>query len=209
MVITSLDFDNPGKQQGFLQVPYSHNLGGWANVMIPITIVARGNGPTVLVLGGYDWHGPAAPRLAWADAISGPTVRTVAPLLLLLVLAQPPVMAEAPETLAAALQTMRTTGLNASDLTRQHKGYYEQLDVRAQLDAPVSADGRKRDASWQDLSQLGVLNNDRRDLLLRDLKPSKSVTLLNRHQMLLYLLLPHSMHYQQSQQRNILFSYLV
>lgn len=52
MVITSLDLDKPGKQQGFLQVPYSHNLGGWANVMIPITVVARGKGPTVLVLGG-------------------------------------------------------------------------------------------------------------------------------------------------------------
>jgi ectoine utilization protein EutE len=52
MVITSLDLDKPGKQQGFLQVPYSHNLGGWANVMIPITVIARGKGPTVLVLGG-------------------------------------------------------------------------------------------------------------------------------------------------------------
>ena len=52
MIITSLDFDKPGKQQGFLQVPYSHNLGGWANVMIPITVVARGKGPTVLILGG-------------------------------------------------------------------------------------------------------------------------------------------------------------
>lgn len=52
MVITSLDFEKPGRQQGFLQVPYSHNIGGWANVMIPITVVARGKGPTVLVLGG-------------------------------------------------------------------------------------------------------------------------------------------------------------
>jgi predicted deacylase len=52
MVHTSLDFDKPGKQQGFLQVPYSHNLGGWANVMVPITTVASGKGPTVLVLGG-------------------------------------------------------------------------------------------------------------------------------------------------------------
>lgn len=52
MLFTSLDLDAGGKQQGFLQVPYSHNLGGWANVMIPITIVARGVGPTVLVLGG-------------------------------------------------------------------------------------------------------------------------------------------------------------
>ncbi|MSU35934.1 MAG: hypothetical protein EXS36_12690 [Pedosphaera sp.] len=52
MIITSLDFDKPGKQQGFLQVPYSHNLGGWANVMVPITVIAHGKGPTVLVLGG-------------------------------------------------------------------------------------------------------------------------------------------------------------
>jgi len=52
MVITSLDFLQPGRQQGLLQVPYSHNLGGWANVMVPITTVARGKGPTVLVLGG-------------------------------------------------------------------------------------------------------------------------------------------------------------
>ena len=52
MIITTLDFDRRGKQQGFLRVPYSHNLGGWANVMIPITVVHRGRGPTVLVLGG-------------------------------------------------------------------------------------------------------------------------------------------------------------
>jgi len=52
MVVTSLDFDRRGKQQGFLQVPYSHNLGGWANLMVPITFVAGGRGPTVLVLAG-------------------------------------------------------------------------------------------------------------------------------------------------------------
>ncbi len=52
MVHTTLDFDRPGRQQGFLQVPYSHNLGGWANVMVPCTVIARGKGPTVLVLGG-------------------------------------------------------------------------------------------------------------------------------------------------------------
>src|SRR6186713_1134086 len=52
MVVTSLDFDKPGKRQGFLQVPYSHNLGGWANVMIPATVVARGKGPTAVVLAG-------------------------------------------------------------------------------------------------------------------------------------------------------------
>ncbi len=56
MLFTTLDFELPGKQQGYLQVPYSHDLGGWANVMIPITCVAPPSGsrlgPTVLVLGG-------------------------------------------------------------------------------------------------------------------------------------------------------------
>lgn len=52
MIRTDIDLDRPGKQQGFLRVPYSHNLGGWANVMIPMTLVAHGAGPTVLVLGG-------------------------------------------------------------------------------------------------------------------------------------------------------------
>jgi hypothetical protein len=39
MVITSLDFDKPGKKRGFLQVPCSHNLGDRANVMILTTRV--------------------------------------------------------------------------------------------------------------------------------------------------------------------------
>ena len=52
MILTSINFDKPGKQQGFLQIPYSHNLGGWANVMIPITVVSAGKGPTALILGG-------------------------------------------------------------------------------------------------------------------------------------------------------------
>ncbi len=57
MLLTSIDWNKPGKQQGFLRVPYSHNLGGWANVMIPVTTVApeegtQQAGPTVLVMGG-------------------------------------------------------------------------------------------------------------------------------------------------------------
>lgn len=44
MLRSSIDFDAAGKQQGCLQVPYSHNLGGWANVMIPITLIANSDG---------------------------------------------------------------------------------------------------------------------------------------------------------------------
>lgn len=44
MLRSSIDLDAAGKQQGCLQVPYSHNLGGWANVMIPITVIANSDG---------------------------------------------------------------------------------------------------------------------------------------------------------------------
>ena len=78
MIITSIDYSKNGKQQSFLRVPYSHNLGGWANVMIPITVLARGEGPTVVVLGGNhgdEYQGQiAAMRLARElspDAIHG------------------------------------------------------------------------------------------------------------------------------------------
>jgi predicted deacylase len=52
MINTTLKFDQPGRQQGFLQAPYSHNLGGWSNLFIPTTVINGGKGPTVLVLGG-------------------------------------------------------------------------------------------------------------------------------------------------------------
>ena len=36
---STVDFDRPGSQQGHLCVPYSYNLGGWANLLMPIAVV--------------------------------------------------------------------------------------------------------------------------------------------------------------------------
>ncbi len=55
----TVDYAKPGKQIGHLFVPYSHNLGGWANLMLPVAVVANGPGPTVLVLAGN--HGDEYP----------------------------------------------------------------------------------------------------------------------------------------------------
>lgn len=62
-IVTDIDYDRAGKQQGVLRLPYSHNLAGWANILIPITVVANGSGPTVLALGGNhgdEYEGPVA-----------------------------------------------------------------------------------------------------------------------------------------------------
>ncbi|HEY2893492.1 MAG TPA: succinylglutamate desuccinylase/aspartoacylase family protein, partial [Pirellulales bacterium] len=58
-IYCDLDFERPGVQQGHLAVPYSYNLGGWANLLVPISVVARGAGPTVLVMAGN--HGDEYP----------------------------------------------------------------------------------------------------------------------------------------------------
>ena len=56
---STVDFDRPGVQQGHLCVPYSYNLGGWANLLVPVTVVNRGSGPTALVMAGN--HGDEYP----------------------------------------------------------------------------------------------------------------------------------------------------
>ena len=54
-ILCTIDLDAPGKQVGRLQVPRSSNESGWSNQYVPIVSVARGEGPTALVLGGV--HG--------------------------------------------------------------------------------------------------------------------------------------------------------
>lgn len=55
----TVDFQRPGKQHGHLCVPYSYNLGGWANLMVPITVIANGKGKTALAMAGN--HGDEYP----------------------------------------------------------------------------------------------------------------------------------------------------
>ena len=57
---SSVDFQQLGRQHGHLYIPYSYNLGGWANLMVPITVLNHGGtGPTALVLAGN--HGDEYP----------------------------------------------------------------------------------------------------------------------------------------------------
>ncbi len=57
---TDIDYSQPrGKQCGHLAVPYSHNLGGWANLRIPLCLIRGGPGPVVLLMAGN--HGDEYP----------------------------------------------------------------------------------------------------------------------------------------------------
>lgn len=62
-VRSSVDFEKEGVQHGNLYVPYSYNLGGWANMMLPVSVLKSGKGPTALVMAGNhgdEYPGPVA-----------------------------------------------------------------------------------------------------------------------------------------------------
>ena len=68
-IVPTIALDGMGKSHGFLRLPYSRNDSAWGSVMIPITVIANGEGPTALLTGGNhgdEYEGPIAlQQLAW------------------------------------------------------------------------------------------------------------------------------------------------
>ncbi len=59
----TIDFDADGKHHGFLRLPHSRNESAWGAIMIPITVIRNGDGPTALFTGanhGDEYEGPIA-----------------------------------------------------------------------------------------------------------------------------------------------------
>ncbi|WP_240200313.1 MULTISPECIES: N(2)-acetyl-L-2,4-diaminobutanoate deacetylase DoeB [Paracoccus] len=62
-ISATLDFAAPGVSHGFLRLPYSRDDAAWGSIMIPITVVNNGEGPTALLTGanhGDEYEGPIA-----------------------------------------------------------------------------------------------------------------------------------------------------
>lgn len=62
-ITPTIDLDGSGVQHGYLKLPWSHDESAWGAVMIPITVVTNGDGPTAILTGGNhgdEYEGPAA-----------------------------------------------------------------------------------------------------------------------------------------------------
>jgi N-alpha-acetyl-L-2,4-diaminobutyrate deacetylase len=62
-ITPTVPFDEDGVHHGFLRLPYSRDDSAWGSVMIPITVVRNGDGPTALLTGanhGDEYEGPVA-----------------------------------------------------------------------------------------------------------------------------------------------------
>ena len=49
---TDVDYEKPGKQVGWLNLPHSVTRSAYGNIMIPIAVMSGGRGPTALFMAG-------------------------------------------------------------------------------------------------------------------------------------------------------------
>ncbi|MEX0582800.1 MAG: N(2)-acetyl-L-2,4-diaminobutanoate deacetylase DoeB [Sneathiella sp.] len=62
-ITPTIDFEKDGIQHGYLKLPHSYDGSAWGSMMIPITLMKRGDGPTALLTGGNhgdEYEGPIA-----------------------------------------------------------------------------------------------------------------------------------------------------
>lgn len=62
-ITPTVDYSLEGVPHGFLKLPYSRDDSAWGALMIPISVIRRGQGPTVLLTGGNhgdEYEGPVA-----------------------------------------------------------------------------------------------------------------------------------------------------
>ena len=62
-ITPTIPFDRDGAHHGFLRLPHSRDDSAWGSVMIPITVIRNGDGPTALFTGGNhgdEYEGPVA-----------------------------------------------------------------------------------------------------------------------------------------------------
>jgi predicted deacylase len=58
---STIDFDRPGKQIGFIDIPHSPHEDAWGATRIPLAVIANGAGPTIILQAGNhgdEYEGP-------------------------------------------------------------------------------------------------------------------------------------------------------
>lgn len=62
-IVPTVDFERDGVQHGHLKLPHSRDDSAWGAILIPVTVIRRGAGPTALLTGGNhgdEYEGPIA-----------------------------------------------------------------------------------------------------------------------------------------------------
>ena len=70
LIRSTIDFDAPGAQNGYLEVPHSVHRSAYGRILIPLSVINGSDGPTVLLTGGVhgdEYEGPIALYRFMAD----------------------------------------------------------------------------------------------------------------------------------------------
>ncbi len=62
-ITSTVDFEAEGVQHGYLKMPHSRDESAWGTMLIPITVIKNGTGPSALLTGanhGDEYEGPLA-----------------------------------------------------------------------------------------------------------------------------------------------------
>ncbi|MCY0148561.1 MULTISPECIES: N(2)-acetyl-L-2,4-diaminobutanoate deacetylase DoeB [Hoeflea] len=62
-IVPTIPLTEDGEHHGFLRLPYSRDDSAWGSVMIPLTVIKNGEGPSALLTGanhGDEYEGPVA-----------------------------------------------------------------------------------------------------------------------------------------------------
>ena len=51
-IATDIDFERPGKQTGYLMLPFSRPDSAYGRILMPVIVIANGTGPTALLIAG-------------------------------------------------------------------------------------------------------------------------------------------------------------
>ncbi|MFK8082252.1 MAG: succinylglutamate desuccinylase/aspartoacylase family protein [Granulosicoccus sp.] len=60
-IVPTIPLDRDGVHHGFLRLPDSRDDGAWGSIMIPVTVIQNGTGPTAFLTGanhGDEYEGP-------------------------------------------------------------------------------------------------------------------------------------------------------
>jgi len=108
-----------------------------------------------------------------------PAFQSTAVLAGLLLLGSTQLYARQGPRLAATVESLQRSTLNARDAALQHKGYYENLDNSSRMSAQLWDVQAQKPASWIGLSQTRAARF-REDFLGGDLQPGASITFLDK-----------------------------
>ncbi len=124
----------------------------------------------IMFFGGWDWEAIQKNQSGSLSFLGHISTRTFLPLILLVLLAQPGVLANLPNSWSTIIGSLQVSKLNTQDAASRHRGYYEQLDIRHRLtDNASEALGELRD-NWQSPADAGIIR-ETNDILTRDLRP--------------------------------------